>query len=397
MTGGGRPIVLLVALREIRTRLQSRVFRVGTIVMIALIAVGIVGATISARGSGAAASVRVGFTGAATTLEPAFTAYIATLGTKVAVSDVPDAATGTAQVTAGTLDVLVTGPPTAPLAVVEDAVPSDVQMSLGVAVFEARLVAAGLTPAAVTAALAGTQVGVQSLAPAAPADPELAQKLVAAIAVAFLLYLTLNLYGSFVAQGVVEEKATRIVEVLLATVRPSQLLAGKIIGIGLVGLLQLSIVGAVTIVLIAVTGVLSLPALSPVAVLADLVWFVLGFLLYATADAAVAATISRQEEVSGALAPITIFLVAAYLLSFAVASDPGSTLSTALSILPPFAPILMSVRVATGDATAWQVGLAIALLVVSIAGLTWLAGRIYANSVLRIGKRVRLTAAMRGK
>jgi ABC-2 type transport system permease protein len=89
--------------------------------------------------------------------------------------------------------------------------------------------------------------------------------------------------------------------------------------------------------------------------------------------------------------------VAAYLLAVAVASDPGSTLSTVVSLLPPFAPILMSVRIATGDATAWQVALAIVLTVASIAGLTWLAGRVYANSVRRLGKRVRFQDALRGE
>jgi ABC-2 type transport system permease protein len=396
-TPGGRPIIFLVARREILKRLGGRVFRIGTIAMIALIAIGIVTAMFLGRSGSAQPAVRVGFTGPATTLEQAFTGWIATLGTEVTIRDVADATTGTAQVTAGTLDVLVTGSPTAPVAVVEDSVPSDVQTALGVAVFEARLSAAGLTPAAVTAALAGTHVGVQSLAPATPTDPDRGPKLAAAIFVAFLLYLSLSLYGSFVAQGVVEEKATRIVEILLATVRPSQLLAGKIVGIGLVGLLQLSIIGAATVVMVAVTHVVSIPALSLLAVLGYLVWFLLGFLLYATAYAAVASLVSRQEEVSGAIAPFQIFLVAAYVLLTVVAPDPGSTLSTVLSILPPFAPILMSVRMATGDATAWQVGLAIVLTVVSVGGLTWLAGRIYANSVLRLGGRARFMDAFRGR
>jgi ABC-2 type transport system permease protein len=396
-TPGGRPIIFLVARREILKRLSGRVFRIGTIAMIALIAIGIVIATLLAGQSSAVPAVRVGFSSATTSLEPAFTAWIATLGTQVTVSDVADAATGTAQVTAGTLDVLVTGSPTAPTAVVEDSVPPDVQTALGVAVFEARLTAAGLTPAAVTSALAGTHVGVQSLAQAEPTDPDRSGKIAAAVLVALLLYLTLAFYGSFVAQGVVEEKATRIVEILLGTVRPSQLLAGKIIGIGLVGLLQLSIVGAATLVLVALTRVVSIPAVSLGAVLGYLVWFVLGFLFYAAAFAAVAALVSRQEEVSGAIAPITLFLVSSYALVGAVVPNPGSSLSTVLSILPPFAPILMSVRMATGDATAWQVGLAIVLILVSIAGLVWLAGRIYANSILRVGARVKLADAFRGR
>jgi ABC-2 type transport system permease protein len=171
-----------------------------------------------------------------------------------------------------------------------------------------------------------------------------------------------------------------------------------VIGIGLVGLLQLSIVGAATLILVALTHVVPIPAVSLPSILGDVIWFAFGFLFYATAFAAVAATVSRQEEVNGAIAPIAIFLLGSYLLMFAVVvPDPASTLSTLVSLLPPFAPILMSVRIATGDATASQVALAMVLMILSIGGLTWLAGRIYANSILRIGKRVRFGDAFRGR
>ncbi|HEX7472787.1 MAG TPA: ABC transporter permease [Candidatus Limnocylindrales bacterium] len=395
-TPGGRPIIFLVARREVLKRLSGRVFRIGTVAMIALIAIGILIATVVNSKNGPQA-VRVGFVGATTTLEPAFTGWATASGVKVSVGEVADVATGTAHVTDGTLDVLMTGSPTAPVAVVQDSVPSEIEPALDVAVLEARLTASGLTPAAVAEAVAGTHVGVRSLAPAKPTDPELGPKLAVAVFVAFLLYLSLALYGSFVAQGVVEEKATRIVEILLGTVRPSQLLAGKIIGIGLAGLLQLSIVGAAALAMFHATNVVSIPALSLTAILEYLVWFVLGFLFYATAYAAVAALVSRQEDVSGAIAPIYIALIAAYVLVSVVVPDPGSTVSAIISILPPFAPILMSVRMATGDATSWQVGLAIALELVSIGGLIWLAGRIYANSILRLGARVGFRDAFRGK
>jgi ABC-2 type transport system permease protein len=208
--------------------------------------------------------------------------------------------------------------------------------------------------------------------------------------------VSLGIYGSFVAQGVVEEKATRIMEILLATIRPSSLLAGKVIGIGLVGLLQLTIVGAAALIGVALTHVASIPGLSVVSILGDPVWFLLGFLFYATAYASVAALVSRQEEVSGAIAPISLLLVGGYLLVFVTLPDPGSMRSTILSLLPPFAPVLMSVRMASGDAPMWQVGLAMALTLASILGLTWLAGRVYANSALHLGTRVRFWDALRG-
>jgi ABC-2 type transport system permease protein len=373
------------------------VFTLGTVAMIGLIAAGLVAWTMLAGPGGAAAVDRVGFTGSTVVLEPVFISSATTAGTPVTVSDVADVATGTAQVTAGTLDVLVTGSPTAPVAIVAATLPAEVQSALDVAVLEARMAAVGLTAATVATVVNGTNVVVHSVVPTTPVDPERSAEIASAVAVAILLYVTIGAYGSFVAQGVVEEKATRIVEIVLATIRPSQLLAGKVIGIGLVGLLQLSIVGAALLLLVAVTHAVAIPAVSLPSVLGDLVWFTLGFLFYGTAYAAVAATVSRQEEVTSAIAPIAIFLLGSYLLMFfVVLPDPANTSSMVVSILPPFAPVLMSVRIATGDATAWQVALAIVLMLVSVTGLTWLAGRMYANSILRVGKRVRFGDAFRG-
>ena len=388
---GGRPIIFLVARREILIRLRSRVFTLGTVAMVALIAVGIVAASLLI---GKTTPVRVGFDGAAQALEQAFTASAAASGAEITVSDVADEGAGRAQVTAGTLDVLVTGSPTAPVAVVKMTVPALVATALNGAVVDARLIAAGLQPAAVASAVGGAHVQVEALQ---PANPQRTPQAISALVVGIALYVALGLYGTFVAQGVVEEKATRIIEILLATVRPSRLLTGKIVGIGLVGLLQLSIIAAVAFVLITLTKVVSIPTFTFTAILGYLMWFMLGFLLYATAYAAVAATVSRQEEVQGATAPIQIFLILSYVLVFATLGNLSGPLATVASILPPFAPTLMSVRMAGSDVPAWQVGLAVGLMLVSIGGLIWLAGRIYSNSVLRLGAPVRLRDALRGK
>lgn len=394
---GGRPIIFLVARREIRLRLRSRVFKIGTAAMIGLIAIGILAATALSGRTSASPVDRVAFTITAKALEPVFIASAAAAGTQVTVRDVSDLATGTRLVTAGSLDVLVSGSPTAPVAVVAGALPVEVESALDVAVLEARMAAAGITPATVTSIINGTNVAVHDVASAASSRPEFTTQILGALAVAILLYVTLGLYGSLVGQGVVEEKSTRIVEVLLATMRPSQLLTGKVIGIGFVGLLQLSVVGAATLILATATHFVSIPAVSLPSILGDLAWFALGFLFYAMAIAALASTVSRQEEVAGVTIPVNIFLIGGYLLVFVVLPDPANTMSTVLSILPPFAPVLMSVRIATGDATAWQVALAVVLMIASIASLTRLAGRIYANSILRVGKRVQFGVAFRGR
>ena len=383
------PAVVLVARREMLVRLRSRVFIAPTILMVALVVIGIVGYSLIG-GNGA---VRVGFSGTAQSLEQAFSASATALGQSVATSDVADEATGRAQVSAGQLDVLVTGSATSPTAVVKKTVPPLVQAALERAVLAARLVAAGLTPADLASAMSGAQVTVDALQ---PTNPGLTQSLVVGLAVGILLWIALGLYGSQVAQGVVEEKASRIMEILLATVPPSQLLAGKIIGIGLTGLLQLGIVAVATLAAVAATSAVATPALSVMAVLGYLLWFLLGFTLYAAAYATLAALVSRPEEVQGAVAPINVFQIGAYLLAYVYLANQSNPLVLVASVLPPFSPILMAVRISSGDLPAWQVGLALVLIVASIAGLIWLAGRVYANSAMRIGTKVRFMDAFRG-
>jgi ABC-2 type transport system permease protein len=131
-------------------------------------------------------------------------------------------------------------------------------------------------------------------------------------------------------------------------------------------------------------------------ILGDICWFLLGFLFYATAYSAVASLVSRQEEAQGAIAPMSILLVAGYLLVSVTLPNPTGPLATACSLLPPFAPVLMAVRMAASDVPFWQVRLAAVLTVASIAGLTWLAGRVYANAAPHVGARVRFRDALRG-
>lgn len=383
------PIVFLVARREMLVRLRSRVFLGGTAVMVALVVIGIVGYSLL---GGRTTTVRVGFAGGSEALEQEFSASATALGQAITVSDVADEAAGRAQVSAGTLDILVTGPPTSPTAVVKQSAPAVVQAALERAVLSARFTALGIPPGVLTTVTSGLQVPVDALQP----KPAATQDRVVGLGVAILLFFALGIYGSQVAQGVVEEKATRIMEILLATVPPSRLLAGKVIGIGLVALLQLGIVAAATLAAVTATNVVTTPALGTAAVLGYLLWFLLGFLLYATAYATLAALVSRPEEVQSAIAPVAVFQIGSYLLAYLALANPTSPVVTIASVLPPFAPILMPVRMSGGDVPAWQVGLALVLTVVAIAGLTRLAGRVYANSAMRIGTRVRFMDAFRG-
>ncbi len=202
-------------------------------------------------------------------------------------------------------------------------------------------------------------------------------------------------YGQLVAAGVIEEKSNRIVEILLATVRPWQLMMGKIIGIGLVALVQVVLVAGVALVLASATKLVSIPTLGVDVVISGVVWFVLGYLVYALLFAAAGSMVSRQEDVSSVAMPVILVLVAAWIIALTVAApDPGSTATTVFSFIPVFSPVIMPVRIAAGVAPFWQVAISVVLTIGTIYGFAALAGRIYRNSVLHVGGRVKLGEAL---
>jgi ABC-2 type transport system permease protein len=386
----GVPPLLLVARREILVRLRSRTVVGSTLVMVALVVIGI---GLYSLVGGRTTALHVGFSGGSQALEPDFSSSLTALGQSVTVSNVADEAAGRSQVSGGSLDVLVTGPATSPTIVVQQSASAVVQAAVERAVLNARFAAVGIPPGVLETVVSGAQPPVDTLQ---PKNAQETQNKVIGLGVAILLWIALGLSGGMVANGVVEEKSTRIMEILLATLPPTRLLAGKIAGIGLIGLTQVALVALATLVSVAVTHVVTTPALGVEAVMGYLLWFLLGFLLYATAYATLAALVSRQEEVQSAVAPIQVFAIGSYLLAYVALVNPASPLIILASLLPPFAPILMAVRISVGDVPAWQVGLAIALIVASIAGLVWLAGRVYANSAMRMGSRVRFMDAFRG-
>ena len=386
----------LIVRREFVTRVRSRLFLIATGLLLVLVAGYIaVQALVFNR---AVTTVTVGFTGQAQALAQPLKASTAGLDVRVETRTVPDLQAGENEVRSGSLDVLVSGDPVEPTVVVKDQLNPTVAAALTGLVRQGALnravSARGVDPAAIEAQVAAAKIDLTALSPTAA---QRTQRTVAGVVVAILLYVALLVYGQLVAQGVVEEKANRIVEILLSTVRPRQLLLGKVIGIGLVGVLQLVLVGGVALVVAARTQVVSVPTIGVTAVVGGLVWFVLGFVLYALVYAAGAALVSRQEDVAAVTMPITMLIVGSYLALFWVLASPDNPVAVALTMLPPLAPVLMPARMASGDAQAWQVLLAVVLTVSTIAGLNALAARIYANSVLRIGARVRLREAWRGR
>ena len=235
----------------------------------------------------------VGVTGPAQVLAHPLTEAARGLG-RITIQHVSSPAVGESLVRSGQLDVLVTGSPLSPQVLVKDQLNATLQAALTGLVkqeaLSAQLTARGLNPRTVAAAVAHASIHIHSLTPPSAGTT---QRLVLALIVGVVLFVSLQTYGLQVAQGVAEEKESRIVEILLATLRPGQLLLGKVVGIGLVGLLQLAIIGAVALILIERTHVVTIPAFGAGDIAGGLLWFVLGFSLYAILFAAAGSLVSR--------------------------------------------------------------------------------------------------------
>jgi ABC-2 type transport system permease protein len=255
----------------------------------------------------------------------------------------------------------------------------------------AALTGAGLDPAQVAAQ---AQVAVVTIE---PVDPNRGQLLAVALVGTLLLFFSLSGYGQLVATGVVEEKQSRVVELLLATIKPWQLLAGKVLGLGAVGLLQLVILGAIALALGGGAGLITVPSAAIGMFVMVIVWYLLGFFLFAALYAAVGSTVSRQEELNSVVAPMILLLLVPFLLVFnLLPNDPRNGLTTVLSFVPFFSQTIMPARYALGVASLGEVAIAAVLALVAIAVVVRVAGRVYANSVLRTGARVGWREALRG-
>lgn len=215
---------------------------------------------------------------------------------------------------------------------------------------------------------------------------------VTAFAMVVLLYAVVMIYGMAVMRSVIEEKSTRILEVLLSSVTSKELLAGKILGVGAVGLTQI-LVWVIFATLFSVPGLLSAKSflgevhISITAVAAFAIFFLLGYLLYSAMYAAIGAMVNTDQEAQQVQWPAMAPIVIAVFLMSAVIQHPDSAMAFWLSIVPFFAPILMLVRILTEMPPLWQVILCIALMLVTIYGLLALSSRIYRVGILMYGKR----------
>jgi ABC-2 type transport system permease protein len=218
------------------------------------------------------------------------------------------------------------------------------------------------------------------------------------VLVAFILlmfiYITVLIYGVTVMRGVMEEKQSRIIEVLLASVKPFDLMLGKVIGIGLVGLTQYVVWAVSGLALsaisaggaIAVAG-FAMPKLSASLMVFFMTYYLLGYFLYAALYAIVGAIVSSEDDGQQAQLPVSMTFVLSVMLSTLALRNPNGMAVTILSLIPFFGPSLMFLRIALGAAPAWQIATSIILFVVTIMAVTWIAAKIYRVGMLMHGKR----------
>ncbi|MFI7697662.1 ABC transporter permease [Nonomuraea sp. NPDC049480] len=220
------------------------------------------------------------------------------------------------------------------------------------------------------------------------------------IAVVLVVVLFMMLMGQvmMVAMGVVEEKGSRIVEILLSTLRPWQLLGGKIIGLGALGLINLVTILVVGLGAAMASGVAAdFPPGIAGLVAAVVIWFVLGYAFFATLSAAFASLVSRQEEVNSVMTPLTMLIMATYFVAFYATSDPTGTFATVVSYVPPFSSMIMPVRMAATEVPLWQVGASMAGMVVAVVAVLAFSAKVYERAVLRTGARLKLGEVLRAK
>lgn len=380
--------IALVSRREFTTQIRKKSFLISNIIILIAIIGGIIAYSVFSGGDDGH-DATVGLVGDQSLAQP-LESTGDSLSMSIAVQDIPDENAARAAVSDGDLDAaVVPGTDGAVTVITESELSSELHTVISCAVSSTAqadaLAAQGVDTTAVNQAVADAAVHVDALD---PPDPEQGQRIAMSIAAVVLLYMQILTFGMFVAMGVVEEKSSRVVELLLSTLRPLQLLWGKIIGIGAVGLLQLTAYGVAGVATGLATGTLTVTGTAVATLAGTLGWFILGYALFAVLYAAAGSMVSRQEDVNSTAMPLMILIVAMFVVAFSTVDDPEGTTGTVLSWIPPFSAILMPLRIAAGVAGPGQIIGTIVIMIAVIGALSVVAAKIYQRSILRIGKVV---------
>jgi len=279
------------------------------------------------------------------------------------------------------------------------------QRPVGEALTVVRLQRAGVDPRLVARASIPLRLETCKISRGTTCGESAAQSFSLAYFMGIILYTAILLYGINVMTSVLEEKTTRIVEVLVSSLRPFQLLLGKVLGVGAVSIFQFLIWGVAGRLLLARRAPLAageaadelfqMPHVTGATFAVFMAYFLGGFFLYSAMFAAVGAMSSTEQEARQAQQPVAWMLVLSFISMFAMLNDPGSTLAVTLSLIPFSSPVAMPVRWAAGNLPASELALSLAILVAGIVAVTWIAARIYRVGILMTGKRPNLKELVR--
>lgn len=266
---------------------------------------------------------------------------------------------------------------------------------VSVAVTQRRLVRAGFDASKIEQYMKPVEMKTLKVT-ASGVTEEGGQTAIVAFVMLIFIYMTVLIYGISVMRGVIEEKQSRIVEVVVSSVKPFPMMMGKLIGIGMVGLTQYTIWVVSAVVLTTVgaarfsSGGFHLPPLPLSLLIYFVVYFVLGYFLFATLYTIVGAMVSSEEDAQQMQFPVTMLMVVPMMIFWLIMRDPNGTFSTVMSLIPFFTPTLMMLRIAVVSPPFWQILLSIALMLAAIVGVVWVAGRIYRVGILMYGKKPNL-------
>lgn len=383
--------IRLVAAREMKERSRTRAFRASVAVMVlAVVAVIVLPALLA----GKADKRQVGLTGRLPSgLDTMLQAQGKAVGTTIELRRYADRAAGETAVRKGKVSVLVVDGDTLEWRRKAD---SQVQAIVGTAIqanaIRARASSAGITPSELSALLAPVKISSIELGTTAGRNPG---DETAAFVMTVLLFVSISTYGSLVLSGVVEEKSSRVVEVLLARIPARTLLAGKIAGIGLLGLGQITLTAVAALIATSSVNSVDVPSVRASVLVWVIVWFVIGYGLYAVVFGALGSLASRAEDAQSAAGPVTVLMVIGYLASFAAIGSPDAIWARAISWFPLTAPLSMPNRIAIGATPWWEATAAALLSIVTIGVLVNLAGRVYTAAILHTGKVMKVGAALK--
>jgi len=392
--------IRLVAMREIRARIGSRAYQIST-VAIALIAVGGILAAQILPDLFEDEPFDLGLLPATADQESALREVASSFDREIEFFTYDSLGSAEAALGEGDLDAVLVAPDQLQFQdEVDTTLESIVRQSLFAMQLEERAEELGLTLDEAQSLIAPAMVQSEVVEPAAPADngdEDIGQGVGALSAIALLF--AISFYGNWVLVGVIEEKSNRVVEVLLAAVAPWELLVGKVLGILALAVGQIAVGGAALAgALVATEGTEALPTVALAGLVMAVVWLVIGLLLYNFMYAAVGATVNRPEEATSATFPLMVPLMGGYFVGLIfIPGNPDSLVARVLSIFPLTAPLTMPSRIASGGGSPIEVVIAITLALVTLAGVIWLAARIYSGGILQSSKVGFLTAFRRAR